>query len=552
MAKGLEKMRSRQFFTRGQHLRQLILLIGLILFLGVVFLTYTLTTPNIEDSIGYIYAGERLATGHGPTYEDSNNLIAGPYFSMSAFQIRRDDDSRMFLGFPPGYPLLLALGISVAGTDEAAHYVVPVMALLGVVLTFFLGKLLSGEYWVGFWAALFIGFAPDYWEFGTSAWSEIPATTIMMLGLLLFLLSFQGGRSRRSVVFLSISAALLLGYSFFIRYANLAIVPAIIVYEIVAKKIQILRERERWPFYIFLGVCVLGILVFNNYYYGGPFLTSYSPEHGWYPNAPFSLQYIFGRSFIDGQNFIQIIKTLWGNFPVALILVPVGWILLPRPSGAFAVTATLTFLGLYSLYAFSPVGVNSRFLISAFPFMVIAIGQSLNSTGQLITSKPMRRLAGVALFVLLCIRLPEQVRTLESRNTGSETIAQFADNLANRTEQDAVLLTYAYNDRVAYFGNRSVLNYRRIPISDPEENRYRLEMLEPCLVESIDALLVHDVPVYYVEDRSPPFWDSLKIVQDNYSTELVSESPAMYRIGNRSMMEEAGESLSGDCYPPPP
>jgi hypothetical protein len=532
----------------GRTNRPFVLLLVLLLVLGIVFFFYTTTTPQLEDSIGYIHAGERLAEGHGPTYEDPNNELAGPYFAMYAFQIRRDDDSRMFLGYPPGYPLLIALGIISTGTETAAHYVVPLMALIGVAFTYLLGRLLSGSDWIGLWSAVLIGLSPGYWQFSTAAWSEIPSTTIMISGLCLYLLSLQAHRTRRQVVLLSVLGGLLIGYSFYIRYSNVVILPAIAAFEIVSKKLSIKNERERWSFFAILGVSVAGILLFNNYYYGGPFLTSYSPEHGWYPNAPFSLSYMFGPSFVGGRSLIEAAKTLWESFPIGLLLVPVGWYFLPRSSRVLTVMATLGFVLLYGLYAFAPTGINSRFLIPAFPFIAISIAQMISTIGQQFHSRNVRRMAGIALFLLLFFPVPKQVRDLEAAEKNSEASKNYAQSLAGRTEPEAVILSYVQNDRLAYYGDRSVLNYRRIPLSDPEEERFRLEMLEPCLVESVDRLLQKEIPVYYIEDSSPPFWNSLAILRENYDLVLIGESPAMYLISNSdARSNQADDSIPYSC-----
>jgi len=532
----------------GRANRPFVLLLVLLLALGIVFFYYTTTTPQFEDSIGYIHAGERLAEGQGPTYEDPNNEFAGPYFAMYAFQIRRDGDSRMFLGYPPGYPLLIALGIIATGTEEAAHYVVPLLALIGVAATFYLGRLLSGSDWIGLWSAVLIGLSPAYWQFSTAAWSEIPSTTIMISGLCLYLLSLQANRTRRQVILLSVLGGLLIGYSFYIRYSNVVILPAIAAFELVSKKLSIKNERERWSFYAILGVSVVGILLFNNFYYGGPFLTSYSPEHGWYPNAPFSLSYMFGSSFVGGRSMIEAAKTLWANFPIGLLLVPAGWYFLPRSSRVLTAGAILGFVLLYALYAFAPTGINSRFLIPAFPFIAVSIAQTIGTIGQQFQSKKVSRFAGIALFLLLFLPVPKQVRDLEAAEKNSQTSIKYAQSLAGRTESEAVLLSYVQNDRLAYYGARSVLNYRRIPVSDPEEGRYRLEMLEPCLVESVDRLLLNEIPVYYIEDSSPPFWNSLAILNDNYDLELVGESPATYMISNSdARSNQADDSIPFSC-----
>ncbi|MEZ4611087.1 MAG: hypothetical protein R2838_12730 [Caldilineaceae bacterium] len=58
-------------------------------------------------------------------------------------------------------------------------------------------------------------------------------------------------------------------------------------------------------------------------------------------------------------------------------------------------------------------------------------------------------------------------------------------------------------DHLAFYGDRSILNYRRIPTSDPDLPGYHLEEVEPCLVQIVDRLLADATPVYYVEDTAP-------------------------------------------------
>jgi hypothetical protein len=87
------------------------LLLVLAVLIGMAFFLLAETVPGIADTMGYVYAAERLAAGDGLSLDDPNNMSIGPVFSMFAFQIRWTNDSRMFLGFPPGFPALLSLGI---------------------------------------------------------------------------------------------------------------------------------------------------------------------------------------------------------------------------------------------------------------------------------------------------------------------------------------------------------------------------------------------------------------------------------------------------------
>lgn len=507
------------------------LLAALIVLNGTFFFSLAQTWPDVSDTIGYAYAGQRLAAGYGLTFEDVNNQIAGPYFSLYAFQIRRAGDPRMFLGFPPGFPILLAAGIVLTGSPTAVYYVVPLLAILGLLATFYLGVLISDNEWTGLWAATLLTLAPAYWDFGTSPWSEVPSLTLVTVGTCLYLVSRAGGRSKtRSGVVLSVLSGIIIAYSFFIRYANVAIVPFLMACEWYTARKQYLTEWQRWPFAGLLGIGLVAIPVFNQIYYGGPLLTSYSPAHGWYPWPAFSLSYALGPSPVGGYSLIETGRTLWNNFPWLLLAVPVGWLLLVRPPALLIGGATLGTVALYSVYAFAPVGLNSRFLLPVFPFISVTIAHAVTHAGARLGSRGWRWGAGIVLAAILCLPVPGRISQLHARNTWNlEAVRQIRAMVAP-TPADAVFLSYGYNDQIAFYGRRSVLNYRRIPPSDAVAGRYRVEVLEPCLVQTIDRLLDKHIPVYYVEDKSPPFWDSLAIIQRHFVTKLTQQDPKVHQV----------------------
>lgn len=66
-----------------------------------------------------------------------------------------------------------------------------------------------------------------FWEFGTAAWSEIPATLATAVGTALFL---RSRRARRQLP--AILAALILSFGIFIRYTNVLFLAAPAAYEL--------------------------------------------------------------------------------------------------------------------------------------------------------------------------------------------------------------------------------------------------------------------------------------------------------------------------------
>jgi hypothetical protein len=484
-----------------------------------------------------------MADGHGLTYKDVNNQIAGPYFSMYAFQIWRDDDSsRTFLGFPPGFPLLLASAITVTGSSTTVYFVVPILAVLGILATFCLGTLIGGSHWTGLLAAVLLALLPTYLEFGTSPWSEIPSLTFVTLGMCLYLFTRRDSRyARASGLLLSVLGGLSIAYSYFIRYTNLAMVPPLIACELYTARRKTLTEWRRWLFFAPIVLGMAAIPVFNQLYYGGPLLTSYSPIHGWYPWSPFSLSYALGPSPVNGFSLVETIKTLWHNFSWLLLAAPAGWFLLKRSSAVLVGGATLGLMVIYTFYAFAPTGINSRFLLPVFPFLCVAIGYTITHIGtKLLIHRWQRRGAGIALVLILCWPIPGRLEQLETRNAQSGTLVNYVQSLVASTPAESVFLSYVYNDQIAFYGHRSVLNYRRIPPSDPSTGQYRMEMFEPHLVQAVESLLDNQIPVYYIEDKSPPLWDSLAILQQNFDMDLIRQEPNIYTVLKSATPDERG------------
>jgi hypothetical protein len=506
------------------------LLLLLALGCGAAFLLLAERQPNVADTIGYVYAGEQLARGEGLVYHDTNNRVEAPYFAPFAFNILRPGSPDPAFGFPPGLPLLLAAGILLAG-NGAVHFVVPLLSAAALWLTFLLGRELVGNSWGGFWAALFLAVAPALWQFGTAAWSEVPSLVFIVAGVLVYLRSRRAQNAGTRAVALSFFAAALLTYAFFIRYANVVtVVPALAVAELAVGVRNLWRQRWRWPFFVTLALGAGGILLFNNVYYGGPFVTNYSPQHGWYPHAAFSLAYALGPSFVDGYSLRAVLLTLWDNFSLLLLLLPLGWLVLSRRATLITAIAIISTIALYSVYAFAASGINSRFLLPVFPFLTVPLAAGLLALGRRLRAARLRWSLALLLVALLSLRLPQQINALEGRNHYSTTTAATVRDFTTASEKDAVFLSYVYNDHIIFYGQRSVLNYRRIPPSDPEAGRYRWELLEPRLTDVVTRLLDEGKPVYYIEDKTPPYADSLAILQRHFTLARVSENPIIYRV----------------------
>jgi 4-amino-4-deoxy-L-arabinose transferase-like glycosyltransferase len=520
------------------------LLAVMVLLLGIAFFWQVERQPIIEDTIGYLYAAERVAAGHGLTYDHKYSDTAGPYFTMYAFQIRQENDTRRFLGFPPGFPLLLASAILVTGRIGAAVLVVPLLALVGIIIVFLLGRYWGQNEWVGLWAAAILAITPDYWEYGTAAWSDLPAAVVITLGIYLFLLARH--KKHRG---LSLLAGLLLVFSLYIRYANIIVFPILALYDLAVHRRTVapnrgtlIRSRNKnwdWlksyaavylPFYLTLLAGLVSLLFFNRYYYGGWLETSYSTTHGWYVHPAFALAYSWGPSFIDGYSGREALLTLWHNFSWLLLLLPLGGYAWRGAKGMMVAGLALAPVALYAFYAFAPSGINSRFLLPALPFLALIIAAGIMTAAETLPQRWWRITAGLLLAGWLLLQLPGHWAMLADRQQVAVNTVRHVERITAVSPTPAVFLSYVFNDHILYYTDHATLNYRRIPLSDSERGGFGMDMLEPCLTLSVTRLLDQNVPIYYIEDRSPPFWDSLAILQRNFRLELVEPTPPIYRV----------------------
>lgn len=441
----------------------------------------------ISDSIGYLYAAQRIAAGFGPTYADPNNALAGPYFSLYAFQVRRPDSELMFLGFPPGLPYLLAIPLLIEPLAELVHWVIPATALLCLALTGALAWKLSGRAWAAFWAVLLFAATPELWRFGTAIWSEFPSTSLIMMALTLYLAAEKRSWSPWAERALLALVGLLLGYSVFVRYSNLVVLPVFLLTDAVLVRRQPHRMARRWPLWLLSAVIFMSIPVFNHFYYGGWNLTSYSPAHGWYPYPPFALQYALGPSFIDGYSVREAGVTLWRNFGVFLFLAPLGWFHLGR-AGAMLAGVSLMILGIYAVYAFAPTGLNARFLIPTLPMLAIGIGAALVNIGDRLPHT-LRMILALVLLLLAVWQVPEHLDAVSLRNQDNDRQVALITAVTAITPEDAVLMSYPWNDLLAVYGDRSVFTFRRAPAT---------AAAIPTIISVITTLLEEGKPVYYV------------------------------------------------------
>lgn len=485
--------------------------------------------PLISDSLGYLVAAQRIASGYGPTYADANNQLAGSYFSLYAFQIQRPDTHLLFLGFPPGLPLLLSGMLLMDISSPLVHLVVPVMAMLTIVLASVLGWVLTKNLWTAFWVTLLLSSTQVLWQFGTSIWSEFPSAAFVTAALLLYLLAERFAFRNWGERALMLLVGALLAYSVYIRYTNIVVMPVFLVADALLIRKHPARLSLRWPLWAMAILTVISVPLFNHLYYGGWSLTSYSAAHGWYPQPAFSMSYAFNRSFIDGFSFFAGLETLWRNFTIFLPFALAGWFLLKR-AGAMMCGIALILFALHSVYAFAPTGINARFIVPILPVLAIGAATAIATLLTKVSIAP--RVVIASGFILIAMwQLPTAFHEGLTRNRSNAEQIRMAQAISEATPDDAVLMSYPLNDLIAVYGNRSVFNYRRVPISDPIEQRYRIQESIPVILNVVATLLEHGKPVYYVDTSNHFIADLPKHLQEQFEVETLELSGVrLYRL----------------------
>ena len=516
-----------------------VLRISLALMMVLTAATLILTTLyrqvylTLPDNISYFQASRQLAEGQGLAFADPHNRLDARYYTLHTFKVFRAGEPNRYLDYPPGLPLLAALLEALTQNQDAVHLLVPIMAALLVASTSVLG-ILCLRPWAGLWAGLILVTTPTFLRFATSLWTEIPSAALIYTGCALYIVGakVRSGLAGRSLGF-SLLGGFAIGAAFFVRLSNVAVLPVVgLVVLAEARKGSSGRSRA----YALGGailVSLAAVLAFNTGYYGGPLTTAYAPEHGWYSEPAFSLSYAFGDSFVDGPSMPAIGRVLLRSFGWLLPLALVGVATSTRRTSVLLLGLFACLVMPYTVYAFSPEGVNERFLIPAWPVVCMLIGQAIVFLLSKLPDKMWRLSVGGALIISLVLALPSHIGELTERNQASQRVVTRIVSMATAMEPDAVVMSYVYNDIFAVYGERSVLNYRHIVPYDPVSDQYVYSEFEPRLVKEVNYLLDRGIPTYYIYDRDPPLSDSFRILTEHFSLTLLANEETIWQVSQR-------------------
>jgi hypothetical protein len=498
--------------------------------IGIAAILYThLTQTSVAgwDPVAYLHAGQRLAQGKAPAICHPYNDFIGPYFTLTGFNVQIQDNECLYLNYPPGFPLILAISQVLTISPETPLYVPAFFGVLGLIGTFIVGAIIY-EPTVGALGALILALTPSYIAFSTSPWSDVPATALLIGGIASYLKGTRQKGKRGQILGGTIGGGLI-AWSIFTRYANAVALLPLAAYIGVTQKRRAFRDRATRTLFVCTLLTALGVLLFNHMYYGGYLTTSYSPQHGWYTWPAFSLQYILGKSPVGERSLIAIAQTAWENFAWMLTLGIWGLMQTNAQKRILILGGILAFFGLYAGYAFPATGINARFILPAFPCISIAVGYGLWHGGPRRWRWWWRGSGTMILGLVLLAPLPNLVQGLVDRNIDETARIETIVQLVQDSEPNAVFLAYSTNDTIRYHGERSTLLYRRIPSLDTS-GQQSPKVFENQLIPAVNALLEDEIPVYYVQDSDPPLWKSRTILESHFELCPLDTKLPMYRV----------------------
>ena len=232
-----------------------------IVFVAILIILYFYSIYKISfittDSAQYISVAKNLISGEGLT----TSLI---YYEQHYQQNELPVPQTVF---PPGYSMLLAVP-AVLGSNliEASFLVNLVSFILIPVLIYKILVISEFKKTIATISAVAWLLTSINWEFVLVSLSEIPFV-LFILASVFFFIKYENNKS--SVKYLILSAVLL-GFSFWIRYAGLFLIVAILLYQVL----QLLKSRNRHRVrdilvYGTITIIWVTILFARNYYYVG-------------------------------------------------------------------------------------------------------------------------------------------------------------------------------------------------------------------------------------------------------------------------------------------
>ena len=336
--------------------------------------------------------------------------------------------------YPPGLPLLMALGTLIAG-PLAPYYVVPIFGALTIWLCYLLGARAASPV-VGAGAAIALAVSPVFLFQLMWPMSDIPAAAFWAAAIFFAL----GAKKYCSVV-----AGVCCGMAIAVRpnLAPLAALPCA----------YLMWTRGGWRAFV-LGALpgIVLIAVVNTYLYGSPLASGYSDLGVLYAwrNAPINLRRYSGW-LLDTQT------------PLVLFAI-VAFARRPRGVNGLLALFAAGVCAAYLLYSPFDAWWYLRFLLPAWPMLLILM---VSGVAWGLAKMP-RPLQAVVLTGASVLFVGHQVEYAASHGVfalreGERRYAVVGDYVAAFTPANAVVICMQHSGSLRYYGHRVTLRYDWMP-----------------------------------------------------------------------------------------
>ena len=381
--------------------------------------------------------------------------------------------------YPPGLPLLMA-AFSLPGAHGARYLVVPLMAALGVWLTWRLGRRALGDAG-GLLSALLLASSPAFLFQLMLPMSDIPATTAWLAAAVLVLCA----PPRPWLAGLAACAAILIR-------PNLAPLAAVLTVAILLTPADATRSRSPWFLRAWFSAVRLGRAVrfasaaatgvaiyaaFNAALYG-------SPLHSGYGGFTELL-----TLHDPGGTLRHYLRLLFETQTILIALAPLGLIVVRGRAGETAALRVVlggtvaVVLGFYAFYARFEEWWYLRFLLPAYPALIVSSlvglrwvtgavpklrGAKLPASAQSATARPRRSLGEggqLCLQIAACllvaftgwrIAIDRGIFGIQRVESRYERVAAAVRRL---TPPNAAIICMQHSGALRYYASRVTLRY---------------------------------------------------------------------------------------------
>ena len=406
-----------------------------------------------SDAWGYVSQADlwlaRDLTIEQPIARDVPWPDAGWTFAPLGYRPPRDDPGVIVPTYPPGLPVLMAMGKRLVGTC-GPFLISPLLGGLTIWFTYLLGVRVASRA-TGLAAAALLATSPIFLLMVAHPWSDAPAAAFLVLGLVLAL---SGSRWRAFWTGAAVSIAI------FIR-PNLVFVGAVFVAFVVMSATPAAgeapwRARARALLWFSIGGAplVFAVATLNTMLYGAPL----SAGHG-------SLEELYSWRFI-WRNLIDYMRWMWGTETPVIALSVVPLIVWKRTRERRPLLALLTsfivvvWLSYLSYRAYGE-WQYLRFLLPIIPVLLvlascgvaIVLGR-LGNAGERIAA---------AVLVIACV-LSLRVGVIRGEDVlgywrPGMVFTSAGDYVRQHLPANAIILTVQHSGSIRYYSNRLTLRW---------------------------------------------------------------------------------------------